>query len=466
MSEATLPNSVSTIPDGCFRNCEKLTKIQLGANVKKIGSSAFSNCQELIDVYCYTRELPEAGYGVFDGSYIEYATLHVPSSAVSTYKATEPWSKFKNVVSIAQSEYTLTYLVDGSIYKTYNIREGERIIPEPEPVKEGYTFLGWSDIPEYMPACDVTVSGSFINTTFVDGNIYSNNITVENVILTYTRTFIDTNWQALYVPFSMVYDDWKDNFDVAEINSLRDFDDDKDGVVDRTSLEVAYVKSGNIIPNTPYLIRSKFTGTRTITVANTTLCPAEENSIDCSSVKSKYTFKGTYTGVSGKDMINNGYYSLANGVLSKSTTLDSSLGTFRWYMKPDGRSGSAVVLPKEITVQVIGEENSENPTPAPNGECATPNIIVSGNKMTFECETPDAEFTSYLTASEEIFGNEVVIENKDRTYTLTVYATAPGYDRSKPATMKIIFKNGDMNLDGIVNLADITTLIKMIAGQK
>jgi hypothetical protein len=104
--------------------------------------------------------------------------------------------------------------------------------------------------------------------------------------------------------------------------------------------------------------------------------------------------------------------------------------------------------------------------PAPNGQCATPTIIVSGNKITFECDTPDAEFTSYLTSSEEISGNEVVIENKDITFTLTVYAIAPGYDRSKPATMKIIFKNGDMNLDGIVNLADITTLIKMIAGQK
>lgn len=106
------------------------------------------------------------------------------------------------------------------------------------------------------------------------------------------------------------------------------------------------------------------------------------------------------------------------------------------------------------------------PAPAPNGDCATPTIMVSGNKMTFECETPDAEFTSYLTTSEEFSGGEVVIENKDITFTLTVYAIAPGYDRSKPATMKIIFKNGDMNLDGVVNLADITTLIKMIAGQK
>ena len=104
-------------------------------------------------------------------------------------------------------------------------------------------------------------------------------------------------------------------------------------------------------------------------------------------------------------------------------------------------------------------------TPAPNGECATPTIIVSGNKMTFECETPDAEFTSYLTSSEEFSGGEVVIENKDITFTLTVYAIAPGYDRSKPATMKFTVKKSDVNGDGHVDVADIATIISEMAAR-
>ena len=102
------------------------------------------------------------------------------------------------------------------------------------------------------------------------------------------------------------------------------------------------------------------------------------------------------------------------------------------------------------------------PVPAPNGECATPSIIVSGNNVTFECETPDAEFTSYLTSSEEFTGKEVVIENKDRTYTLTVYATAPGYDRSKPATMKFVVKQGDVNSDGKVDVSDYIGVANII----
>ncbi len=57
--------------------------------------------------------------------------------------------------------YALTYIVDGEIYKTYQLQKGKAITPEPIPTKEGYTFSGWSEIPETMPAENVTVIGSF-----------------------------------------------------------------------------------------------------------------------------------------------------------------------------------------------------------------------------------------------------------------------------------------------------------------
>lgn len=120
---------------------------------------------------------------------------------------------------------------------------------------------------------------------------------------------------------------------------------------------------------------------------------------------------------------------------------------------------------QDTSVEVTFTELTDTPAPAPNGDCATPTINVSGNKMTFECETPDAEFTSYLTTSEEFTGGEVVIENKDITFTLTVYAIAPGYDRSKPATMKFTVKKSDVNGDGTVDVADIATIIGEMAAR-
>jgi hypothetical protein len=57
--------------------------------------------------------------------------------------------------------HILKYVVDGEDYKVYEVEEETEITPEPAPTKEGYTFSGWSEIPETMPAHDVTVTGSF-----------------------------------------------------------------------------------------------------------------------------------------------------------------------------------------------------------------------------------------------------------------------------------------------------------------
>lgn len=66
--------------------------------------------------------------------------------------------------SFTVNTYTLTYEVDGEVYKTYKIEYGATIESENAPSKEGYTFS--SEIPDTMPAHDVTVTGSF---TVIDG---------------------------------------------------------------------------------------------------------------------------------------------------------------------------------------------------------------------------------------------------------------------------------------------------------
>lgn len=58
-------------------------------------------------------------------------------------------------------KYTITYVVDGETYKTVEYTFGAKITPEAAPEKEGYEFSGWSEIPETMPAKDITVTGTF-----------------------------------------------------------------------------------------------------------------------------------------------------------------------------------------------------------------------------------------------------------------------------------------------------------------
>ena len=168
----------------CFEGCNGLKIVTLGSGLKILGSSAYANCPELTDVYCYAETVPSMinvytyipCIDAFQGSYIEYAILHVPESSITAYKATEPWKGFKDIVKIMPT-FTLTYMVDGEVYISYQVEEGVSIIPEEEPTKDGYTFSGWNGIPETMPARDVTIVGTFVInkyklTYIIDGEEY------------------------------------------------------------------------------------------------------------------------------------------------------------------------------------------------------------------------------------------------------------------------------------------------------
>ena len=188
-----------------------------------------------------------------------------------------------------------------------------------------------------------------------DEDVYEDEIGQNTKLLTYTRTFNNTEWQALYVPFEMTYTDWQADFEVARLNDVHQWDDDDDGVIDRTELEAVKLKSGNTEANTPYLIRAKSVGEKTITLTNTTLYKAEENSFDVSSWNTKFTFTGTYSGVSGTDMFTNGYYAMGGGTLHQAESSAYDLSPMRWYMKVTDRDGNPKSL-GEVKVMVFGED--------------------------------------------------------------------------------------------------------------
>ncbi|WP_289764838.1 InlB B-repeat-containing protein, partial [uncultured Duncaniella sp.] len=90
---------------------------------------------------------------------------------------TMPASDVTVTGSFSTNSYTLTYVVDGAVYKTFQFAFGEKLTAEAAPEKEGHTFSGWEGLPETMPASDVTVTGKFIVNTYnliymVDGEEY------------------------------------------------------------------------------------------------------------------------------------------------------------------------------------------------------------------------------------------------------------------------------------------------------
>ncbi|MBO5865900.1 MAG: leucine-rich repeat protein [Bacteroidaceae bacterium] len=172
--------------------------------------------------------------------------------------------------------------------------------------------------------------------------------------VSYVRTYNNTNWQALYLPYEISYEDWSKNFDVARINNVHQYDDDEDGNTDRTTIEIIYLKSGSLRANMPYFIKAKTTGSITLTVSDKTVNPIDAKSEYCASFTDIYTFVGTYKGISGQVMMNNNYYGMSGGSLVSVTNPDYGLGAMRWYLQIKDKYAAQSIRPRNIEIKEIG----------------------------------------------------------------------------------------------------------------
>ena len=100
MTSVTIPNSVTSIGDFTFQGCSGLTSVTIPNSVTDIWDKAFAKCSNLENVYCYAEKFSIIGVDIFKDSYIKYINLYVPSSSLSYYQTTEPWSGFVTIKTL------------------------------------------------------------------------------------------------------------------------------------------------------------------------------------------------------------------------------------------------------------------------------------------------------------------------------------------------------------------------------
>ena len=179
VEQGTVTNTKVTYVDGTLTITKAPLTIKAGTYTRKQGEvnpeftlsyEGFKN-NETKDVL---KKQPTVSCNATESSVPGKYPVTVSGAEATNYEITY----VNGTLIVTAASFKLTYLVDGEVYKTYYIEYGTAITPEPAPTKEGYTFSGWSKIPETMPAHDVTVTGTFaVNqytiTYVIDNEVYT-----------------------------------------------------------------------------------------------------------------------------------------------------------------------------------------------------------------------------------------------------------------------------------------------------
>ena len=226
------------IGEQAFNSYTGLTSVTIPYCVTGIGDYSFWGCSNLTNITSFipAGKLFAIGEYTFCRVDSKNCTLCVPYKAKEKYASTDGWKYFKNIVELRDTykvtfcidgkevvaydikegdsivypneyekegysliwdtnidimpsynitingtftvnSYTITYIVDGEVYKTDSVTYGTDVVLIDEPTKEGHTFSGWSEAPTIMPAEDITISGTFTAndyavTYIVDGEVY------------------------------------------------------------------------------------------------------------------------------------------------------------------------------------------------------------------------------------------------------------------------------------------------------
>ena len=179
LKNVSIGSNVKKIGNWAFSGCSNLDYFSFGKSVESIGEEAFSDCVNMTQLISHAVTPPTCGTQALDDINKWNCTLKIPEGTNSAYMAANQWKEFFFIENLQGGlGYQVTFVVDGETVATDSVKLGSTIdLPEP-PVKEGYTFTGWENVPEIMPANDITITGewsinSYLVTFIIDGEVYA-----------------------------------------------------------------------------------------------------------------------------------------------------------------------------------------------------------------------------------------------------------------------------------------------------
>ena len=130
--------------------------LSLPAKMEITGGTASSD--GLYDKGATVKFTVSSGYTV-SGDVKNGSDVLTPEDGI--YSVTFDSSNITVSATIQKNKHTITYKVDGAVYKTVEAEYGSAITLISAPSKSGYQFSGWKNAPRQMPDNDIIITGTF-----------------------------------------------------------------------------------------------------------------------------------------------------------------------------------------------------------------------------------------------------------------------------------------------------------------
>ncbi len=467
LESITIPEHVTSIGSSAFAGIGTVKKLTVASGMLSLGRYALSGCYpEIIEVpsmdiwmNTISKNIMDNGSTIFqyqliiDGNVVE--DLCIPEGITSVDERAFCGCTSIKTVSFPYTTTSVGYLSFGycSELETVNIRNGITFIGEsafssctklkevslPNSISEisPFCFSGCTSLKSIVIPEGVTRirGGAFWGCTSLENVKIPNTVTVigseyesSNDFKTIRVFYNCTNLKSIEIPNSVEHLTSFCFYGCSSLSSVK-LSDNLEYISDRCFAECTNLKYLTIGSGTKSMSYGAFSG-----------CTSLEE-ITCKSLEPPTVQTQGWSS----------YIPTFNNVNFNNIGLHVPASAIETYQTTTPWMNFKAVS------SIADNTNDERP------KCATPTIRMNAGKLDFNCETEDVEFNYTIINSDNVKGkgNHVSLTQTTR---IIVYASKKGYEDSNNASLELHI--GDVDGNGVVNVADHVELSKIILNQK